>query len=218
MFPFMRPKEILKRLLWGQLGRPSGWPGHVVGRLMTSANAPAHDLTLAHSRIAPEDRVLEVGFGGGALAEKVLASAPGVTVRGVDPSDVMVKLANERLGSAVREGRAELRPGDVSSLPYADGSFEKAISVHSLYFWKDPVADLREVRRVLVPGGLFVVTIDPTEPMKGSAAEQTGYDRWSREALLTILNCSGLVETDSELAADLGSACAWGYGPKSRTT
>ncbi len=219
MFSFVRPKEILKRLLWGQLGRPSGWLGHAIGWLITSANAPAHDLTLAHSHIAPEDRVLEVGFGGGALAEKVLASAPGVTVRGVDPSDVMVKLANERLGGAVREGHAELRPDDVSSLPYADGSFEKALSVHSLYFWKDPVADLGEVRRVLlVPGGLFVVTIDPTEPMEGPAAEQTGYNRWSREALLAVLDCSGLVGTDSELAADLGLACAWGYGPKSRLT
>ena len=218
MFPPMKPKETLKRLLYGQLGRPSGWQGRVVGRLMTSANASAHDLTLAHSRIVPDDRVLEIGFGGGALAEKVLASAPGVTVRGVDASDVMVKLANERLGGAVREGRVELRPGDVSSLPYADGSFEKALSVHSIYFWGDPVADLGEVRRVLVPGGLFVITIDPTELMEGPAAEQTGYDRWSREALLAVLDRSGLVRTDSEFAGDLALLCAWGHTPKSRPT
>ncbi len=185
---------------------------------MTSANVPAYDLTLAHSRIAPGDRVLEVGFGGGALAEKVLASAPGVTVWGVDPSKVMVKLANERLGSAVREGRAELRLGDVSSLPYANGSFEKALSVHSLYFWEDPISNLCEVRRVLVPGGLFVVTVDPTEPMEGPAARQTGYDRWSREALLAVLGRSGLAETGSEFAANQGLACAWGYEPESRLT
>ena len=218
MLPSMKPKETLKRLLYGQLGRPSGWQGHVVGRLMTSANASAHDLTLAHSRIAPDDRVLEIGFGGGALAAKTLASAPGVTVRGVDASDVMVKLANERLAEAMREGCAELRPGDVSSLPYADGSFEKALSVHSIYFWGDPIADLGEVRRVLVPGGLFVVTIDPTEPMQGPAAKQTGYDTWSREALLAVLDRSGLVRTDSEMAADLGLLCAWGRKPESRPT
>ena len=152
------------------------------------------------------------------MAEKVLSSAPGVTVRGVDPSGIMVKLANERLGSAVREGRAELGAGDVSSLPYTDGSFEKALSVHSLYFWADPVADLGEVRRVLVPGGLFVTTIDPTEPMKGPAAGQTGYDRWSQEALLAVLDRSGLVETGSEFAANQGLACAWGYEPESRPT
>ena len=213
--PSISPKEILKRLLWGQLGRPSGWQGRVVGRLMTSANAPAHDLTLAHSRIAPGERVLEIGFGGGALAEKALASAPGVTVRGVDASDVMVKLANERLRGAVREGRAEFRLGDVSSLPYADGSFEKALSVHSIYFWGDPVADLGEVRRVLVPGGLFVVTVDPTEPMQGPAAEQAGYDRWSREALLAVLGRSGFEDTDSESVTDLGLLCAWGCRPRS---
>ena len=218
MFSSMKPKETLKRLLYGQLGRPSGWQGRIVGRLMTSSNAPAHDLTLAHSGIVPHDRVLEIGFGGGALAEKALASAAGVTVRGVDASQVMVDLANGRLAGAVREGRAELRPGDVSSLPYADGSFEKALSAHSIYFWGDPVADLGEVQRVLVPGGLFVVAIDPTEPMEGPAAEQTGHDRWSREALLAVLDRSGLVRTDSEFATDLGLVCAWGHGPKSRPT
>ena len=206
-------KETLKRLLWGQLGRPSGWQGRIVGRLITSSNASAYDLTLAHSSVAPDEWVLEIGFGGGALAEKVLASAPGVKVCGVDASEVMVRMANDRLGEAVREGRAELKLGDVSSLPYPDGSFDKALSVHSIYFWDDPVVGLREVRRVLVSGGLLVVTVDPAELTESPTATQTRHDRWSREALLAVLDHSGFVKTGSEVAPDLGLTCAWGRKP-----
>ncbi len=209
----MALKETLKRILWSQLGKPSGLQGRIVGKLMTSSNASAHDLTLANAAVEANDRVLEVGFGGGALAEKVLAAAPGVTVSGVDTSEVMVRMANDRLGDAIREGRADLKLGDVSLLPYADESFDKALSVHSIYFWADPTADLGEVQRVLVPGGLFVVTIDPTEPMQEVAAKRAGYDTWSEETLLMILDRSGLVELGSDFDAGLGLVCAWGYKP-----
>lgn len=179
----MALKETFKGLLWGQLGRPSGLGGRIIGRLMTSSNASAHDLILECAAVEANDRVLEIGFGGGALAEKALATAAGVTVRGVDPSEVMVKIARDRLDGAIREGSAELELGDVSSLPYADENFEKALSVHSIYFWEDPVASLAEVQRVLVPGGLFIVTIDPTEQMQGMTTKLTGSDR-SQERMI----------------------------------
>lgn len=210
----MALKETLKRLLWGQLGRPSGLGGRIIGRLMTSSNASAYDLTLEGAAIETNDRVLEIGFGGGALAEKALASAPGVTVRGVDASEVMVGMANDRLDGAIREGHADLRMGEASSLPYADESFEKALSVHSIYFWADPIADLGEVQRVLVPGGLFVVTIDPTEPTQGTTAKLTGSDIWSEEALISILEHSGLEEMGSKFEG--GLVCAWGSKASTR--
>ena len=211
----MALKEALKRILWEQLGKPSGLQGRIIGKLMTSSNAPAHDLTLANAAIEADDRVLEVGFGGGALAEKTLAAAPGITVSGVDASEVMVRMANDRLDNAIRERRADLKLGDVSSLPYTGESFDKALSVHSIYFWADPTLDLGEVQRVLVPGGLFVVTIDPTEPMQEMVAKGAGYDRWSEEALLTILERSGLVEIGSDFDARLELVCAWGRKPAS---
>ena len=201
--------ETLKRALWGQLGGPSGLGGRLVGRLMTAHNASAHDLALSHAELEPGDRVLEVGFGGGAMAAKTLL-VPGVTVRGVDASEVMVRQANARNAGAVREGRAGLRLGGVSSLPYADESFEKALSVHSIYFWPDPVEDLGEVLRVLVPGGRLVVVVDPTEPIQEPTRGETGYQTWSREALLAIFSRAGLVEADFEDNENLGLTRVWG--------
>lgn len=207
----MRIQEILKRAVWSQLGRPLGLRGRVIGRLMTAHNAAAHDLTLSHADLEPNNRVLEVGFGGGALAEKALKAASGVTVRGIDASEVMVKRANAHNATAVREGRAELRLGSISSLPYPAESFEKALSVHSIYFWPDPIADLGEVLRVLVSGVRFVVTIDPSEPLEDPMVRRMGYEIWSREALLAVLEEADLVAKSSESRQDLGLVCAWGH-------
>lgn len=204
-------QEILKRAVWGQLGRPSGLRGRVIERLMTAHNVAAHDLTLSHAGLEPNNRVLEVGFGGGALAEKALRAASGVTVRGIDASEVMVERANAHNAEAVREGRAELRLGSISSLPYPAESFEKALSVHSIYFWPDPISNLGEVLRVLVSGGRFVITIDPSEPLEDPMARRTGHETWSREALLAVLEEAGLVDKGSESRQDLGLVCAWGH-------
>ena len=47
--------------------------------------------------------------------------------------------------------------GDVSRLPYADASFDRAYSVNAVFFWPDPVAGIAEIYRVLRPGGLAVI-------------------------------------------------------------
>ncbi|MGB3683351.1 MAG: class I SAM-dependent methyltransferase [Rubrobacteraceae bacterium] len=208
----MSIKDTFKNLLWGQLGRPSGLNGRIVGRLMTASNIPAHDLTLSNVRLEPGDRVLEVGFGGGALIEKLLDTSPGVTVCGIDASGVMVRQARARNLDAVRRKDAELLLGDVSSLPYSDASFEKVVSVHSIYFWPDPISNLREISRVLVPGGYFVLTIDYTEPMKDPTAGEIGHTTWSRAALLTVLAEAGFSDVGSEVRED-SLVCAWGGKP-----
>src|SRR5262249_30889097 len=120
--------------------------------------------------IARSDRVLEIGFGHGRTVALAAAAAAGVVVDGVDVSEDMVRVATRRCRKLVTEGRVRLRLGDVGSLPYADGSFDKVFSVHTLYFWADPAAALDEVRRVLRASGTFVL----------------GFRGWSEEAVASF--------------------------------
>jgi SAM-dependent methyltransferase len=57
----------------------------------------------------------------------------------------------------------ELRHGDVSALPYPAELFDVAFSLHSIYFWRNPVDCLREIKRVLKPGGSLAITIQPKD-------------------------------------------------------
>ncbi|MGH2371326.1 MAG: class I SAM-dependent methyltransferase, partial [Chloroflexota bacterium] len=89
------------------------------------------------------------------LAERATAGL----VAGVDPSEVMVRQATRWNRAAVRAGRVELRQGATAALPYPDAHFTKACALHSLYFWPSVAEGLREVRRVLAPGGLLALAV-----------------------------------------------------------
>jgi SAM-dependent methyltransferase len=71
----------------------------------------------------------------------------------------MARQAARRNRALIRAGRDEVKCGGVSQIPYPDESFDKAFAVNSFQFWPSPVADLRELRRVLRPGGRLVLAI-----------------------------------------------------------
>lgn len=98
-----------------------------------------------HAAPTPDDRFLDVGCGPGAALER--AAAGGAQVAGVDPSPSMVARAAKRVPSAdVREGSAE-------QLPFPDDHFTVVVNVASFHHWADRDAGLREILRVLAPGG-----------------------------------------------------------------
>lgn len=100
------------------------------------------------------DRVLDVACGTGVLAREAVSrvGSQGV-VAGVDPNPGMLVVA-ERLEPAVlwREGIAE-------SLPYEDESFDVVVSQFGLMFFADRGTAVREMSRVLVPGGRMAVAV-----------------------------------------------------------
>jgi SAM-dependent methyltransferase len=140
---------------------------------------------LAALDLGPEDRLLDVGCGGGLLLRDALAS--GAAITGLDHSEEMVRLAREQAPGA------EVVLGSAERLPFANGSFT-ALSMSIVFFFlADPVAVLRESGRVLAPGGhLAVYTTSPAlrgtpaapEPLasRGHFYEDEELARLAREA------------------------------------
>jgi ubiquinone/menaquinone biosynthesis C-methylase UbiE len=77
-------------------------------------------------------------------------------VCGLDYSEVCVEKTTRLNRKAVRAGRAEIRLGSVSENPWPDNSFDVVTAFETIYFWPNFAGDLREVRRVLKPGGVFL--------------------------------------------------------------
>ena len=92
-----------------------------------------------------DDRFLDVGCGPGAALEN--AAATGADVAGVDPSSSMVERASRRVPNA------EVRVGSAEELPFPDDHFTVVANVASFHHWADRDAGLREILRVLAPGG-----------------------------------------------------------------
>ena len=161
---------------WQSSGLPEsafeGWLTDRVARRPTGARARAvygaddvHDFArreiLAALALEPSDRVLDIGCGGGLLLRDILAT--GASATGLDHSPEMVALARERAPEA------EVVEGDAATLPFGDESFTAVTMCVVFFFLPDPVATLRECRRVLVPGGR-IASFTAGPEMRGTMA------------------------------------------------
>ena len=108
--------------------------------------------------VEPRDRVLELGVGSGRLLLAVAVRARHGFVVGIEPEAYALRHASRRCERLVREGRVVLRRGTSLDLSAFDASsFDKVYGVHVTEFWEDPRPHLREIRRVLRPGGRLLL-------------------------------------------------------------
>lgn len=157
----MAQSEPDEQDLDSQYRRPFGEVGRRIGQEMACDHLPENLWTIAQLDLQPTDRVLEIGFGPGVAVEEILKRLTAGQVAGIDYSKLMVGEASQRNIDDIKAGRADLRYGEASELPFADAAFDKALSIHSIYFWAQPRQALRELHRVLKPGGLLVITMLP---------------------------------------------------------
>jgi ubiquinone/menaquinone biosynthesis C-methylase UbiE len=182
-----------------QSGNPSGIVGRVIAWIMVRETAELNDGALEALSLRPSDRVLEVGFGHGRTVERIAAMVPDGHVSGIDVSESMTRLASRRNRRSVADGRVDLQTGDSASLPYGDGQFDKALSVHTVYFWKDPRACLREIRRVLRPGARFVFGFTRNDSPRVANFPSDVYTFYSEDAIRALLADAGFASVETQL-------------------
>jgi ubiquinone/menaquinone biosynthesis C-methylase UbiE len=154
---------MINRFIAGKFRHPTGFFGRIVGNAMARNNEPAIHWTIALLEIQKRDRILEIGFGPGVGIEYAAQRATQGFIAGIDASETMVQVASHRNADAIKAGRVELKSGDVASLRYADEFFDKAMTIHCIYFWADAIACLQAIHRTLKPGGLLAITILPKD-------------------------------------------------------
>ena len=164
-------KAAIRRVLRSQFGRPSGFIGSIVGKIMSlrPSNRERIRWTVSLLDVQPDDRVLEVGFGPGFATRLVSEIVSTGLVAGVDHSEVMLGQATRRNAEAIRDGKVDLRLGSASDLPAFNEAFDKIFTINSIHFWNEPVDCLKGLRELLKPGGLIAVTLQPRS--RGSTDE-----------------------------------------------
>lgn len=140
-----------------QFGHPKGLVGRLVGAIMAWENRERNQWAAKQIDVQPTDHVLEIGFGPGLAIREMASLATRGLVAGVDHSEVMVREAQKRNAAAIAAGQVDIRQGTAAALPFGDASFDKVLTVNSVHHWPDRAAGLREILRVLKPGGMVAL-------------------------------------------------------------
>jgi arsenite methyltransferase len=203
----MAPRFVAK-----QLSRPTGLGGRLIQALMNRGNARLNSYALDQLRLSPEDRVVEIGFGGGVALPRLLGEAAFVC--GVDRSPDVVKAAGRRFADAVHTGRAEFCVGAVESLPSPDAAFDKALSVNTVYFWESLEAGAREIARILKRDGRVVLGFVPKPRMDRMNMPADIFTAREPEHVIAALKDAGF--GDAELRQPTGDT-GWVVATGTRT-
>ena len=136
--------------------------------------------------------MLEIGFGPGHGIQEAARLATQGRVAGVDFSETMLQQASRRNAEAIAAGRVELCLSDAAILLYPDNTFHKVFATNVAYFWKDPLANLQELRRVMKPGGRMAMYVIAKEDLLKFKVTQTGlYELYAGEDLVRLPTQAG---------------------------
>jgi SAM-dependent methyltransferase len=194
-------------ILMGDAGGYDAMSRRFLGGFFAGVAADAARMTL------PGGRVLEVGCGPGRLA--VPLARHGLVVTGLDLDPAMVERARINAESALGvDRRPSFVVGDAASLAFPDASFDLVVSTMSVHHWEDPAAGLREIARVLLPGGRALVwdlrpgvvplhahVPDVVEHVEGSGLSVASATPWRWPWMVRLTQRVELVRAVAEAAA-----------------
>lgn len=141
---------------------PEGKIGEKGAEMMVNLGDEMAREVVAFLALGKNDRVIEIGFGPGIGLETLAKTVSNGGVVGIDPSELMHRLASERNKNDIIIGRTKLFKGTVEDLPFEDNYFNGAIAMDNMHFWDDPLKGLKELKRVLLPEAKLVCSFTPS--------------------------------------------------------
>ncbi|MGH3585910.1 MAG: class I SAM-dependent methyltransferase [Pseudonocardia sp.] len=187
--------RILRRTV-RQFHHPTGIGGHLAGWQMghRTSNVRRNQWAVGLLDLTPPGRLVELGCGPGVAVAAAARRVTAGLVVGVDHSAVMVAQATWRNRAAVRAGRVRFVHSSVESLAAPDQPFDAALAVNNVTMWPEPEVRLREIGRMLRPGGRIALVSQPRCP-GATAATSTA----AAEELTELLSAAGFVDLRTEM-------------------
>ena len=151
-----------------QVRKPGRFAGRPFARMMNYSHSRLTDWGLEHVQIGRDFTILDVGCGGRTV-QKLASRVPNGKVHGVDYAAGSVISSRATNAERIRAGRVEIQEASVSRLPFPDNTFDLITAIETQYYWPNLLEDMREILRVLKPGGTLAVIVEAYRKESGGA-------------------------------------------------
>lgn len=179
------------KMMAKQLRLPSGLLARLTGNRMNKSNALLYHLTLNNLNIKDGDNILEIGFGNGRHFSELKARARNLKITGIDLSPEMVKEAVRKNKELSASGSMNVSVGSSDRMQFDNNSFDIIFCVNVIYFWENPSAHLKEIHRVLKPGGFFCVGFRPKENLSKFPFSKFGFVLYTEQEWKSLIEENG---------------------------
>lgn len=181
-----------------QFAHPSGTKGIEIADMMYRTNLKMINHAIDKLDVQRNDRILELGHGNALHLPYLLAPDSSLRYYGFEISELMQQVAqdNNRIYTATGQASFHLYAG--AAIPLADRSMEKAFTVNTIYFWKDPVRLLQELHRVLKPCARLSITYADRQFMETLPFTTRLFTLYNKEQMHNLIKQTAFDILDSE--------------------
>jgi len=199
-----------------QVKKPTRFVGRLFARLMNDSHSALTDWGLAHIEIAKSATILDVGCGGGRTMEKLAHIA--ASIYGVDYASGSIGESQSHNKRLIAEGRVHVERASVSQLPFGNDFFDVATAIETQYYWPDVANDMREILRVLKPGGHLMIVAESykggrNDWLLGTVMRLIGSNRLGIEDQRSLFQSAGYIEFEPFEELRKGWLCCIGRKP-----
>jgi SAM-dependent methyltransferase len=185
--------------LMGQYRCPRGRGGRLVAKMMNKEHESLTLWGLTKIKIGPGFVILDVGCGGGKTLSRLTQLAPQGKVYGIDYSADMVEYSKKLNKTLIEQNRVKIIEGSVERMGFPDDYFDLVTAFETYYFWNNFLDALREIRRVLKPGGLMLLVNEMVkdgvyEVANAKLIEETHVHLIPLEEIRKMMQSVGLVD------------------------
>ena len=184
----------LLKTFFTNCAHPQGRMGRAMLKFMNWSHAPLTNWGLSLVEIQDGWTMLDIGCGGGATLQRLLKRSKNGTVYGIDISEESVAKARA-VNADVLNKQVFIRQGSAEKLPYKNESFDLVTAVETVYFWPNLPNCLQEVRRVLKPGGHFVIMVEVADEDSKWTRLVDGMTAYPPEQLKAMLDDADFIQT-----------------------
>jgi ubiquinone/menaquinone biosynthesis C-methylase UbiE len=184
-----------------QGAKPKGASGRFMGKLMNFFHTGFYRSYFKNIEFDDNAKLLDIGCGGGKFLQYLHKRNQKMKLCGLDHSPEMVELSCKINAQAIVLGKMELFNASVLNIPLPDNTQDWATAFETIQFWPNIDDGIKEVVRVLKPGGVFVVI--NRYPKQGSK----WWDLASLKSVDDYKNCfesNGFIKVDCDLAFKKG--------------